>query len=774
MRWPSSRVADNPRSLVAPHASSDPLGSPTSSTSQARATTASPPPLPTTPPTQETLGASPPTTHHARRWWAAALQNYNLPHPRLAQEIASGAGVSVPLTTKPKLRRWPTPREVVPAPLNSPVRTMIEELQNLELVRSINPATEPPGAYSRPFLRPKPDGGFRMLVDFRPLNEHLDPDAFKLKTIRELSPTLALAGSFSLSDIRHAFYRVATSPSLRVLTRMAIRSHPGSPVEAFEHIGLPMGMSSSPVTLQRTVTNVLATVRQELGDVTMSAYYDDVLLCSPLPPGPRAEAQAALLRRHLNDAGLPVHPRKCTPMARQNAVLGFDVDLDRGLIAVPERKIRTSLALVSRLLALSPSSPVGARARVRLAGLLNSLWPGLRFPRTHTTGLSAALADLLNLPSRHGPRDWPAAPAEAWGRRAPLSAPERYDLFEWQQRLTLLLTARWHPGQACALLPPTPSSASLVLASDASDSGWGAHLVLDHHSTPPPLLAAAASEWARISQRTSLASAEAAIATLSTHGVWSAAERQLHITAREMTAATRAVLHAATFFRLEHAHILVLSDSSAVVATINRGGSQRASMAAAFAPLRELQQRLGIYVTASHLPGVNNQQADALSRLHDDSDDDDRSPPSRSALATARISPDVLSSLRGNASFSCDLFASQSDHVAPRYIAWRPELLARGSLPPLAYDALTLDWTRLARGGPLYAFPPPSLLPRVVARLNVLTHLHGVLITPTTPNAHWWLPMARRGTPRTLPTDSITEPDGTALAWPASWTSWTF
>jgi hypothetical protein len=710
----------------------------------------------------------------------------------VAAAIASGKGVEPATREQPPLRRWPARRHVVRASPDSTLGRCLQELEDLGLLRRVHVASAPPGSYARARAIEKPHGGFRFIVDHREINEFLDAPAFKLRTLTELGPTLATAGSFGTTDVSHAFFRVALSDRVRPWTRVAIQQQRRGPLVVFETTGLPMGQSTSPALLHQVMQNVLAVATADAPPGTsFSSYLDDVVTISAHPPGPEADAAQAVLRATLAAAGLPVKPEKCTPMGRAHTLLGFDVDLDRAEIAVPTAKLTAARGVVSAMLAAHErGASVSARHRAALLGRLNSLAVGLRFARATSAGLVGGLARLVGVPADS--LDLSASAARAWRAWAPLAPDELADLRLWGGRLDALQLgdARWSPAHAQPLAPFAPTGASVVLASDASDVGWGGHLVLDHPDTPPPVWAAAASDWAAIRHRVrraagALATHEASIVS----GRWTASELEAHIGVRELTAAARTLEHAAALFDLRGAHVCLLTDASIVVATLNKGGSRRPLLAAAFEPVRLLLQEQRCYLTAAHLPGANNLLADAASRApaavgrvpwatlttRGATAWASRQRHPLTDLATARLSVEGRSWLLGSGSCALDLFASSWDATLPEYVTWYPEEAPNPAAPaPRAYDALVADWPRLARGRDVYAFPPPRLLSRVVQRLFLWPDLTGCLVTPTTPNAPWWAQLARRAKPRLLPTDAITTATGESLVWPRSWTLWRF
>ena len=84
-------------------------------------------------------------------------------------------------------------------------------------------------------------------------------------------------------------------------------------------------------------------------------------------------------------------------------------------------------------------------------------------------------------------------------------------------------------------------------------------------------------------------------------------------------------------------------------------------------------------------------------------------------LPTAYVSPVI------------DLFASSANAKLPRYISWLLDLHA------YAVDAFTVSWQDLT----FYAFPPFSLLPRVLARI-IQNKATGLLIVPKWTTQSWF------------------------------------
>ena len=91
----------------------------------------------------------------------------------------------------------------------------------------------------------------------------------------------------------------------------------------------------------------------------------------------------------------------------------------------------------------------------------------------------------------------------------------------------------------------------------------------------------------------------------------------------------------------------------------------------------------GIWLSAAHLPGSQNVQADRASRIFHDQTEWKLDPDIFHRITSQLIKPEV------------DLFASRLNFQLDRYVSWKPDPGA------LAVDAFTLDWGSYV----FYAFP---------------------------------------------------------------------
>ena len=221
----------------------------------------------------------------------------------------------------------------------------------------------------------------------------------------------------------------------------------------------------------------------------------------------------------------------------------------------------------------------------------------------------------------------------------------------------------------------------LHLYSDASSSGWGAHL-LDQNVS----------------------------------GVWSAQEKLLHINLLEM----KALFLALQAFQEDVAghHVTAMCDNSTVVAYVNKqGGTVSRPLCLLTSRLLRWTESFDVHLEARYLPGESNVLADVLSR--------------RGQVVGTEWSlhPRVARALlRTWGNPSIDLFATCLNAKLPLYCSLVPDPQA------VFEDAFRHPWDDLD----LYAFPPFALVGRVIARVQQSSRVAMTLVAPLWPEKEWF------------------------------------
>ena len=217
-------------------------------------------------------------------------------------------------------------------------------------------------------------------------------------------------------------------------------------------------------------------------------------------------------------------------------------------------------------------------------------------------------------------------------------------------------------------------SPDLHFWSDASDVGWGAHL-------------------------------DRQVAS----GLWDSSQAALSINARELLAVHLGLHQFQSSLR--GMTVAVFCDNTTAVAYLRKEGGTRSPLLNSLAQeILRWTESLSIRLAPQFLPGSQNVLADALSRPH-------QLPHSEWSL-----NMDVFLSLRRLWPVQIDLFATSDNHRCSIYFSPLHDPMSAGT------DAFLQSWDGLQA----YAFPPVSLIPRVLAKLRASSGTELTLVAP-----HW-------------------------------------
>ena len=222
-------------------------------------------------------------------------------------------------------------------------------------------------------------------------------------------------------------------------------------------------------------------------------------------------------------------------------------------------------------------------------------------------------------------------------------------------------------------------------------------------------------------------------------GVWSKKEALDHINSLELKAVLLALQNLES--HVLGRSVLIRSDNMTVVSFINhQGGTHSSSLCRLALDLWEWCLQRKIFLQAAHIPGEENIVADFLSR--------GKYLPSEWVLNPSVFQKICLAS---SPPPEIDLFASALNFRLPKYCSRCPDAQA------WRIDALSFPWTDLR----LYAFPPFSLLPRILDKV-AQDEADLLLVAPYWPQRPWFPRLLRLlvGLPRVLPVlkDLVVQP----------------
>jgi RNase H-like domain found in reverse transcriptase/Reverse transcriptase (RNA-dependent DNA polymerase) len=177
------------------------------------------------------------------------------PERSVAMEIDLEEGAKP--VAKPELRLSPAEMDEL--------KKQLSLLLEKELIR---PSVSPWGA---PVLfAPKKDGGLRMCLDYRALNQLTIKNKCPIPRIDENFDLLQGAQYFTSLDLRSGYYEIRMKDT--DIPKTCIRTRYGS----FEFLVMPFGLTNTPSTFQAVMNNVF---REYLDDFVM-VYIEDILIFS--------------------------------------------------------------------------------------------------------------------------------------------------------------------------------------------------------------------------------------------------------------------------------------------------------------------------------------------------------------------------------------------------------------------------------------------------------------------------------------------------------------
>ena len=347
---------------------------------------------------------------------------------------------------------------------------------------------------------PGGEGDWRPVIDLSHLNDFVQLTSFKMETVASVLLSVREGDFLASLDLKDAYFQIPIHGSSRKLLRFM------SEGTVYQFKALCFGLSTAPQVFTRVFAAVSAWAHSR--GIRLLRYLDDWLVLSSSEK--KAKESIRELLSLCRTFGIVINEKKSDLVPSQLAkYLGMTIDTGAGKVFPSLARVEKFLTVAERF--CSMQSPPAQLWQVIL-GHLASLERLVPHGRLRMCSLQW-----------HLKRHWSP---ESDAPSLPVALPEeaRRDLSWWMVKDHLLMGVRFGA--------PAPD---LHLYSDASSSGWGAHL-LDQNVS----------------------------------GVWSAQEKLLHINLLEM----KALFLGLQAFQEDVAghHVTAMCDNSTVVAYVNKRG----------------------------------------------------------------------------------------------------------------------------------------------------------------------------------------------------------
>lgn len=169
--------------------------------------------------------------------------------------------------------------------------------------------------YASPILlRKKPNGKYRLCVDYRKINEKIVKDRYPLPLVEDSIDSLHKQRVFSSIDLKNGFHHVEIEEKSRQITAFV------TPDGQYEYCKAPFGLCNSPAIFQRFINNIFHEA-QRAGLVQL--YLDDVLI-----PAENEEMNLVKLKKVFEIAagnGLVINFEKCKFLTTNILFLGYRI-----------------------------------------------------------------------------------------------------------------------------------------------------------------------------------------------------------------------------------------------------------------------------------------------------------------------------------------------------------------------------------------------------------------------------------------------------------------
>ena len=542
------------------------------------------------------------------------------------------------------------PKEIQFSPCEEElIENELQSLLQKSVIMEIDPTPQKDEFISNIFIRPKKNGGIRLILNLKSFNKNVVTHHFKLQSLQSAIDLMTKNAFMTSVDFSDAYYSVPIRESDQKYLRFQYKG------KRYQYLVLPNGLSSGPRDFTK-ITKALFGYLREIG-YQNTFYIDDSFLIEI--SFQRCFDNMMATVDYSTKAGFVVNPDKSVLWPTQILTyLGFILNtLDMTVRPTKEKTEKIKKLITSCLL----KKDFTIQSIAELVGKLVALFPGVTHAKLFYRQLDIEKSAALKL-SRGN-----------YEATMQISAEARQDLHWFLDNLD------------GAFVDVSVKNPDFVLKTDASNSGWGGILQCSNSSTT-------------ISQ---------------TRGQWTNAEKGLHINLKELLAVryTLESLCCDTY----GVTINVCSDNSTTVSYIKNQGGKIESCHKITKQIWLWAIHRHIWLLSSFIPGVQNVEADRLSRT--------LTPNTEWSLLEHHFSK--VQALYPDINF--DLFASRLNAKLPRYASWYPDPSAS------ICDAFTFDWSTICA----YAFPPFSLIGRVLQKVQE-DKCDLILLVPFWPRQYWF------------------------------------
>ena len=212
-----------------------------------------------------------------------------------------------------------------PLSLKEEVDRQVKEMLNAGIIAPSNSPYNTPVwiVPKKPASSRKPR--WRLVLDFRKLNEKTVADAYPIPNISEIFDLVGGCKYYTVLDLASGFHQIKMDP------RDAYKTAFSTPYGHYEFKRMPFGLRNAPATFQRLMDNVLRGLQ---GDKGIFVYIDDLIICSNILEEHKNKFN--LVMKRLREANLKLQLEKCEFLKNKVSYLGHVLS-EKGLNPDPRK-----------------------------------------------------------------------------------------------------------------------------------------------------------------------------------------------------------------------------------------------------------------------------------------------------------------------------------------------------------------------------------------------------------------------------------------------------
>ena len=268
------------------------------------------------------------------QWW-----RQNTADPEVLRVIFQGVATPIPLPSK---------LSMAPCFRNSEeTQWALETLEEYLTVGAIKEIPFLEAKHLIPWFVIKKGEKLRLITDCREINQFLPTKPFKLENWQEIFPSLRKGMWAAKIDLKHAYFHMGLADSLKEYMCINLGDR------VFQFQAICFGMSPLPQLWQSIMKTFLKKWRK-IG-IQCWIYLDDILLVGNSPNS--VSKHLSKMLQDLEDSGMVVNHKNSQLMPTQVIDhLGFSVDFKKGVLQVPQEKMKTVRKELGKILTHSDMS----------------------------------------------------------------------------------------------------------------------------------------------------------------------------------------------------------------------------------------------------------------------------------------------------------------------------------------------------------------------------------------------------------------------------------